>query len=126
MGQTSDPDGAALSRTRDLLASERTYLAWLRTAANVMVLGLAIAQFARSGGTAALAAGAVLIAVGAVGLLYGTLRYRRVNSEIEGGRPITGHHGLGPAVASAVLFVAVLVALTLLIVAGAGSDGSSG
>lgn len=32
------------SRARDHMANERTHLAWLRTAANVMVVGLAIVR----------------------------------------------------------------------------------
>ena len=39
------PKPGADSRTRDELANERTFLAWLRTAANVMIVGLAIAKF---------------------------------------------------------------------------------
>ncbi len=77
---TNDYEGGGQpSRARDHLANERTSLAWLRTAANMMVVGVAIAQFAKAGGATAIAAGAVLALVGAAGLVYGTLRYRRVN-----------------------------------------------
>ena len=38
----ADPD----SRARTHLANERTFLAWLRTGLNLLVLGLAVAQFA--------------------------------------------------------------------------------
>ena len=34
---------------RDHLANERTQLAWLRTGANVMVVGLAVARFGGDG-----------------------------------------------------------------------------
>jgi putative membrane protein len=34
------------SAVRDHLANERTQLAWLRTSANVVVVGLAVARFA--------------------------------------------------------------------------------
>ncbi len=102
------------SRTRDHLANERTYLAWLRTAANVMVVGLAIAKFASSSGASAVAAGGVLIVVGAVGLGYGTIRYRKVNREIESNDYITGSRGRAPVVASTVLVIAMLMALVLL------------
>ncbi len=115
---TSGAGDANPSRTRDHLANERTYLAWLRTAANVMVLGLAIAKFAPSDGLSAVAAGGVLVAVGAAGLGYGTVRYRRVNREIEHDEYVTGSRGRGPVVASAVLIVAVFGALALLTLAG--------
>jgi putative membrane protein len=111
------------SRARDHLANERTYLAWLRTAVNVMALGVVIAKFVNTGGDEAIAAGAVLVAVGAVGLFYGTLRYRRVNSELEQGRYRTGAHGRGPTIATVVLVAAIAAALALLVV---GSGGNSG
>lgn len=102
------------SRARDHLANERTHLAWLRTASNVMVLGLVIAKFTGGSGPS-LSAGAVLIAVGIAGLLYGTVRYRRISDEIERDRFVTGSAGRGPAIASAVLIAAVLAALGLLV-----------
>jgi putative membrane protein len=123
-GGGHDPDSANPSRGRDHLANERTYLAWLRAAATVMIFGLAIAEFGDTS-VFTVSAGAVLIAVGALGLIYGTARYRRVNDEIEHGQYITGSRGRGPALASAVLIIAVLVALTLLI-AGEASGGGSG
>lgn len=104
------------SRARDHLANERTYLAWLRTAVNIMVLGLAIAGFSKKTTLFSVIAGGVLIAVGAVGLIYGTSRYRRVNRELESGCYVTGSRGHGPTLASLVLIIAVLVALALLIV----------
>ncbi|KGN35542.1 YidH family protein [Knoellia subterranea] len=78
------------SRARDHLANERTYLAWLRTAGGVMVLGLAVATFGDATTIYTIAAGAVLIVVGVAGLFYGTRRYRRVNREIEHGEYTTG------------------------------------
>lgn len=105
------------SRARDHLANERTYLAWLRTAGGVMVLALAVAKFGNTNAYT-LGAGGVLIFVGAVGLVYGTSRYRRVNRELEQGRYITGSRGRGPVLASTVLITAVLAALALLIIGG--------
>ncbi len=60
------------------MANERTYLAWLRTAATVMALGLAVASFADSVSWSSAAAGVLLVAVGAAGIVYGTRRYRQV------------------------------------------------
>lgn len=111
----SEPNPPSPSRARDHLANERTYLAWLRAAATVMVLGLAIAQFVKDRGVHAVLAGALLVIVGVVGLLYGTRRYRRVNQEIEQGFYVTGSRGRGPTVASAVLIVAVVAAFVLLV-----------
>jgi putative membrane protein len=102
----------AQTRTRDLLANERTFLAWVRTGATVMVLGLAIAKFGDAGNRA-LAAGALLVAVGALGVLEGLRRQRRVEHAIESDRPMpTG----GEAVAALVLVATILAALILLLV----------
>jgi putative membrane protein len=100
------------TRTRDLLANERTFLAWLRTAATVMVLGLAIAKFG-NGGARAIAAGALLVAVGVLGVIEGTRRHARVAAAIETDQPMTIG---GELVAAVVLIVAVLAALVLLLV----------
>jgi inner membrane protein YidH len=104
------------------MANERTYLAWLRTAANVMVVGLVIARFGDGGHVtvASTGAGGILIVVGAVGVCYGTMRYRHVNRELEGGYYLTGSHGRGPTVASGVLIVAIVAALLVLVADGVG------
>ena len=100
------------TRTRDLLANERTFLACVRTGATVMVLGLAIAKFGEEG-RRALAAGALLVAVGALGVLEGLRRQRRVEHAIESDQPMpTG----GEAIAAFVLVIAILAALVLLLI----------
>ena len=113
---------SSASRARDHMANERTYLAWLRTATNVMVVGLVIARFGDGGRVtvASTGAGGILIVVGAVGVGYGTLRYRHVNRELEGGHYFTGSRGRGPTVASGVLIVAIVAALLLLVAGGTG------
>ena len=110
------------SRARDHMANERTYLAWLRTAVNVMIVGLAVARFGAGGrpGALSLTAAALLVATGAVGLGYGTLRYRAVNSELEGGRFVTGSRSAGPQRAAVALVVALAVATVLLVMEGMG------
>ncbi len=117
-GQDEGAGTARSSRARDHMANERTYLAWLRTAANVMIVGLAVAKFGSGGSTSvfSLVAGGLLIAVGAAGLGYGTLRYRAVNHELEDGRFAVGSRGAGPVRAAVVLLAAVLVAAVLLAV----------
>jgi len=117
----SQDDGTAQSsRARDHMANERTYLAWLRTAANVLIVGLAVAKFGSGGSTSplSLTAGGLLLAVGASGIGYGTMRYRAVNLELEDGRFAVGSRGVGPQRAAVVLVVAVLVAAGLLLVDG--------
>jgi putative membrane protein len=101
------------TRTRDLLANERTFLAWLRTAAAVMVLGLAIAKFGDAPGSREIVAGTLLVVVGAAGVFEGERRRRTVERAIEEDRPIaTG----GELVAALVLVASVLAALLLLLV----------
>ncbi len=114
---TAESGTSQSSRARDHMANERTYLAWLRTAANVMIVGLAVAKFGSGGRTSLLsvAAGGLLVVVGAAGLGYGTVRYRAVNHELGDGRFVTGSRGVGPQRAAVVLVVAVAVAAMLLL-----------
>src|SRR3954451_9654265 len=100
----------ASSAVRDPLANERPQLAWLRTSANVVVVGLAVARFADGGEVtaASLVAGGVLIVTGAVGVCYGTLRYRRAAEAIRRGDVAAISGSLGPSLAAAVLLLAVL------------------
>lgn len=113
-----EPGARSPSRVRDHLANERTYLAWLRTAAAVMVLGLAVAKFGGRSPIVDISAGAILVAVGAAGVAYGTIRYRQVNSQIETGRYVTSTRGNAAVVASTVLVLAIVAALVLLLVGG--------
>lgn len=115
-GQPDARAPAMGSRARDHLANERTYLAWVRTAAGVSVLGLAIAKFGGRSSGYPLPAGVVLVAVGAAGLIFGTYRYRRVNRELEEGKYVTGSRGVSLIAASAVLLLAVGAALVLLLI----------
>ena len=107
------------SAARDHLANERTQLAWLRTSANVIVVGLALARFADDGEVtaASLVAGGLLILVGAVGVAYGTARYRRASTAIRRG-DVEGISGsAGPTYAAVVLLTSVLVSTVVLLVA---------
>jgi putative membrane protein len=114
----SKPASGSGSRARDHMANERTYLAWLRTAVNVMVLGLAIAKFGSKDQAASIAAGGIVVVVGAAFLAYGTRRYRQVNVQIEAGDYLTDTHGNAAVVASVVLVLATFAALLLLVTAG--------
>ncbi|HCB04655.1 MAG TPA: DUF202 domain-containing protein [Nocardioides sp.] len=106
-----------VDRVRDHLANERTQLAWLRTSANVVVVGLAVARFADGGKVtaASLVAGGLLIVVGAVGVAYGTVRYRRVTRAINRGDSEGISAANGPTIAAGVLLGAVLVSTLVLL-----------
>ena len=110
-------DDEQVGTVRDHLANERTQLAWLRTSANVIVVGLAVARFADGGDVTAtsLVAGGVLLLTGAVGVLYGTLRYRSVAAALRRGDAAAAISDLGPTVAAGVLLVASLVAAVVLL-----------
>jgi putative membrane protein len=111
---TSGPENPNLAR--DHLANERTYLAWLRTAAAVMAFGLAVAGFADQVRSTSIVAGGLLIAAGTAGVWYGTARYRQVAEQIERNRFSYRHQGQAAIIASTVLVITVIAALVLLIV----------
>jgi uncharacterized membrane protein YidH (DUF202 family) len=105
------------SRIRDRLANERTFLAWVRTAANVMIVGLGIARFGDGGDVSksSLAAGGILVVVGAFGVFYGSARYRANGKDLERGGTMVGALTTGPIVGASVLVVAVVVAVLVLV-----------
>lgn len=102
---------------RDHLANERTQLAWLRTSANVMVVGLVLARFGADGDVSvgSLVAGGLLVLVGAVGVWFGTVRYRRVARELRVGTAEAAADTSGPTAAALVLVLAVAVAAVVLV-----------
>lgn len=109
--KTGDPTLA-----RDHLANERTYLAWLRTAAAVMALGLAVSGLAHRVSAWTAVAGVLLVVTGACGVVYGTARYRRVTRDLDNGIYVAGGHGPAALIASTVLVAAVIIALVLILV----------
>ena len=114
MDGPSRPDSP--TRARDHLANERTYLAWLRTAAAVMALGLAIAGFGHAATYATFSAGALLVAAGTGGVVYATVRYRQVLGQIERQQFDAASQGRAAVAAAIVLISVVAVALVLLAV----------
>jgi len=112
----AEPERPASTRARDHLANERTYLAWMRTGAAVMALGLAIAGFGNTTTTSKVAAAAILVLAGAIGVVYGTVHYRRVGVQIEADRFDVDSRGRAGIIASTVLLVAVVAALIVLLV----------
>lgn len=116
---TTNPDDAPTgSLVRDRLANERTFLAWLRTAANVMIVGLAIARFGDGGDVtgASLAAGALLVVTGAAGVVYGAARYRRLDHALTAGEQLPSG-AVGPMYAAIVLAAALVAAVIVLVAA---------
>lgn len=105
---------AALAR--DHLANERTFLAWLRTAAAVMALGLAVAGLAHRVSVTSAVAGSLLVATGLAGVCYGTVRYRRVTRDLDNGTYTPGGRGTASIVAATVLAVVVVAALVLILI----------
>jgi len=97
------------SLVRDHLANERTVLAWQRTALTVMGLGFVVDRFGVGASDQGLAGvvGLALITLGAAIAVIGTYRFVRTEREIE----------LRTFRSS----VNVHVALTALLVAGAGA-----
>lgn len=87
-----------LNRARDHLANERTFLAWVRTGAAIVVFGFAIGRFsiamrqltALSGHpvrTAGISVwmGASSIVAGVVLVFAGLLRYRKTRAQLDAG-----------------------------------------
>lgn len=101
---------------RDHLANERTYLAWLRTAAAVMALGLAVTGLVKEASALSAVAGVVLVLTGVAGVVYGTARYRQVTRELDSGVFVAGRRGRAALIASAVLAIAVVTALVLILI----------
>ena len=98
------------------MAKERTYLAWLRTAATAMALGLAVASFADSVSWSSAAAGVLLVAIGAARIVYGTRRYRQVTRELLADAYSTDSRGNAAVLASNVLITALAIAMLLVLI----------
>jgi inner membrane protein YidH len=86
------------NRARDHLANERTFLAWVRTGAAIVVFGFAIGRFAiavrqltalqghpvRTAGISVWL-GSATIAAGIILVVSGLLRYRKTRAQLEAG-----------------------------------------
>lgn len=97
------------STARDHLANERTLLAWMRTGLGVIGLGAVVGKLVIDRGHIA---GLVLIAFGAVMLIYGVARYVKVMARLRVGEfPIAS---FGPVVVSILALLATSVAALLV------------
>ncbi|HEU5441154.1 MAG TPA: DUF202 domain-containing protein [Ktedonobacterales bacterium] len=114
------------SAARDHLANERTLLAWARASIAVMALGFVVARFGlliRELGAlppralptgASTAFGVALTVAGALLMGTATVRYGRIGRMIERGE-FRWSPGLGLALGSLLVVVALLLAAYLLI-----------
>jgi len=113
----------------EILANERTFLAWVRTSIAVMSLGVVIARFSlwmrelssgvnpamhvhRTGISEAL--GECMIGLGAVLTAFAAWRYRVVNRAIERGE-IEADTGMVMAITAIILATAVAVIIYMII-----------
>jgi putative membrane protein len=120
------PPAPSPSATRDLLANERTLLAWARTAVAIMGLGFVVARFGLvirelagvgvrqvpSGVSTAF--GVALVLCGALLLVLAYLRYRQIADDILHDR-IRWDSRLGVLLTGLLVLAGILVAVYLLL-----------
>jgi inner membrane protein YidH len=96
---------------RFLLANERTFLAWMRTALGLIAGGVALDQFVRpeNGSAAVAVVSLAAIAIGALLAIVGTVRWSRTDTAMRAGAPI--------ARSRTIVVVGTLLALLALVVA---------
>ncbi|MEZ5213202.1 DUF202 domain-containing protein [Gordonia sp. (in: high G+C Gram-positive bacteria)] len=92
-----DPDSAGALvpgavDARFTLASERTVLAWLRTALGLMAAGVAVLHLIDPFGNAAarVTLGSALVVIGALTAVIGIARWRMVDAALKRGGPLPG------------------------------------
>jgi putative membrane protein len=114
------------SATRDLLANERTLLAWARTGVAIMGLGFVVARFGlvirelAGAGVRQLprgvstAFGVALVLSGALLLVLATMRYRRVTQDILHNR-VHWDSRLGILLTGLLVLTGLLLAVYLLL-----------
>lgn len=98
---------------RFLLANERTFLAYVRTALSLQIAGLGVLQFLTAGSDAVrILLGVVLVAIGSYVGLVGYLRWRDNERSIRAGAEMHSARSTTP-VAAAVVLVPLVAALLL-------------
>lgn len=100
---------------RFVLANERTFLAWVRTALGVVAGGVALDQFVDVQGDEVLMArvAQATILMGAVLAVIGTLRWSRADVRMRSMLPMPRSRGI-PIVGFCVALIACVVALILM------------
>jgi len=109
-------------RSQAHLALERTYLAWMTSALTIIPLGIACSRFggidSESGGiavtTRSLIAGALLVGFGGLIIIYSSMRYKRINNQLQAGYFIVGSRGIEVPIFSIVTLAVFLAAMLLL------------
>lgn len=101
---------------RFILANERTFLAWIRTALGIIAGGVALDQFvAVEGGERAIAALAIIaIFLGAAIAVMGTIRWSRADKAMRLNQPMDRSRGV-LIVGACVAVIAVVVGLLLVL-----------
>ena len=101
---------------RFLLANERTFLAWIRTALGIVAGGVALDQFVVvQGGQGIVSRLAILtIFLGAVVAVVGTIRWSRADRFMRENRPMRRSRGV-LIVGVSVAVIAVIVGVLLVI-----------
>ena len=101
---------------RFLLANERTFLAYIRTALALQLAGLAVLQFFTQGHhVLRLVLGVLLVAVGSYVGVAGLLRYRRNDRSIREGEELHANRAASP-IAAAVVIIPLAAAILLTLV----------
>ena len=102
---------------RFLLANERTFLAWIRTALSLQIAGLGVLQFLTHGDDAVrYTLGVSLVVAGSYVGTTGYLRYYRNERAIRANEDLTSIRS-SAVVAAAVIVLPLLAAIVLAIVA---------
>ena len=100
---------------RFILANERTFLAWMRTALGLVAGGVALDQFvavaSRSRILGLIAVG--IIALGAVVAVVGIIMWRRTDAAMFDGRPLPRTRAV-PILGAVFVLLAVAVAIALV------------
>ncbi len=101
---------------RFLLANERTFLAWMRTALGLIAGGVALDQFVRieNGEGVVVAIAIATIVAGAIIALLGTWRWSRTDTAMRTGVPL-GRTPVPIVVGVLFALLALMVALVLLV-----------
>ena len=101
---------------RFLLANERTFLAWMRTALGLIAGGVALEQFVRidNGEGLVVAIAIAIILAGALVAVIGTVRWSRTDAAMRSGRPL-GRTPVLIVVGALFAILAVVVAAVLAV-----------
>jgi putative membrane protein len=102
---------------RFLLANERTFLAWMRTALGLVAGGVALDQFVRveQGESVIISIAVATILAGALVAVLGTFRWARMDAAMRAGRAVPASAALiviGSLFATLAVVVAVILALS--------------